>query len=200
MMKSTLRVFLAAFAGVFLATAIGQLTSSKVQKSDEIIHKSRQLDLLNHLVPLVLTKDQINKLLVVLEKCRANVDKIKQLEATDMFKYEGKINEAISKGINQDLVPSKDLLKELSRLYNGFTIRRQVAANENADLVVEVVQKEFNAGQIKAAANSLDIKVYEPKIDEKTLTEEYKLRYFIKDVILDPQGYDLLLKMSKVAK
>lgn len=199
-MNSMLRVFVAAFAGMSLAVGMAQLTSQRIQKSDDIIHKARQLDLLNHLVPLLLTKDQINKLLVVVEKGRAKVDQIKQLEASDMLKYDGKINDAINKGINNDLVPSKDLLNELSRLFNGFHIRRQVAANENADLILEVLRKELNAGQIKAAANSLDIKAYEPNIDEKTLTEEYRLRYYIKDVILDPQAYDLLMKMSKVSK
>jgi hypothetical protein len=200
-MKTLLRAFLGAFLGVWLAIGItGQLTPDKAAKSLELLTKSRQLDLLNHMVPLIMTKEQINRILVPVEKARASVERIKLMEANDLIKYESKINDAVTKGINRDQVPAKALLVELNKLYTGFTIRRNVAAGENADLVYEVLQKELNAGQLKAAANSLDIKAYDPNIDPAKLTEEAKIKFFIKDIFLDPACYDLLVKMSKAEK
>lgn len=196
-MKSFLRVFFAALAGMSLTVAVTQLTQAKSNKSDEIIHKARQLDLLNHLVPLVLTKDQMNKILVAVEKARSKVSQIEQMEATDLLNYESKINDAINKGISRDLVPSKDLLKELNRLFSAFTVRRQIAAGENADAVLAVLKSTLNAGQIKAAANSEDMKAFDPNLDPAKLSDDDKLKFYIKDIVLDPQAYDLLMRMSK---
>ncbi len=199
-MKSFIRVFFAAFLGACVAVALtSQLSTEKANKSYELLTKARQLDLLNHMVPLVMTKEQINKMLVVVEKARANVEKIKLMEANELIQYETKINDAISKGVNKDQVPAKNLMVEINRLFNAFSVRRTVAAGENADLVYEVLKKEFNAGQFKAAANSIDMKAYEKDIDVTKLTDEAKVKFFIKDIFLDPACYDLLLKMTKTS-
>lgn len=196
-MKTFIRVFLAVLAAMSVTVAFSQLSPEKAKKSDDILKKARQLDLLNHLLPLVLTKDQINKLLVVVEKSRARVDQIRQMEATDLLKYETKVDDAVSKGVNKDMVPAKALLVELNKLFTAFGIRRSIAAGENADEVLAVFKKELNEGQRKAAMNSHDIKAFDPKIDVSKLTDDDKLKFYIKDVILDPYAYDLLIRMSK---
>lgn len=198
-MNSALRVFIAAFAGASVAVAWSQFTPARAKKSDEILVKARQLDLLNHLLPLVMTKDQLNKVLTVVERCRAKVDRIRLDEANELLKYEPKIIDAIDRGVNKDLVPSKTLMVDLAKSFNAFSIRRQVAAGENADEVLAVMKKELNAGQLKAAANSHDHKVYDPNLDVSKLTEDDKLKFYIKDVILDPSCYELLIKLTKSA-
>ena len=137
------------------------------------------------------------KILVAVEKARSKVSQIEQMEATDLLNYESKINDAINKGISRDLVPSKDLLKELNRLFSAFTVRRQIAAGENADAVLAVLKSTLNAGQIKAAANSEDMKAFDPNLDPAKLSDDDKLKFYIKDIVLDPQAYDLLMRMSK---
>lgn len=199
-MNSALRVFIAAFAGASVAVAWSQFTPARAKKSDEILVKARQLDLLNHLLPLVMTKDQLNKVLTVVERCRAKVDRIRLDEANELLKYEPKIIDAIDRGVNKDLVPSKTLMVDLAKSFNAFSIRRQVAAGENADEVLAVMKKELNAGQLKAAANSHDHKVYDPNLDVSKLTEDDKLKFYIKDVILDPSCYELLIKLTKTAR
>jgi len=198
-MKSTFRVFIAAFVGASVAVAFSQFTPARAKKSDEILVKARQLDLLNHLLPLVMTKDQLNKVLGVVEKCRSKVDRIRLDEANELLKFEPKIDDAINRGVNRDLVPSKTLMVDLAKNFNAFSIRRQVAAGENADDVLAVMKKELNAGQLKTAANSHDLKVYDPNVDPSKLSEDDKLKFYIKDVILDPSCYDLLIKLTKTA-
>lgn len=198
-MKNVFRVFVAAFVGASVAVAWSQFTPAKAKKSEEILIKARQLDLLNHMLPLVMTKDQLNKVLAVVEKCRAKVDRIRLDEANELLKFEPKIIDALNRGVNKDLVPSKALMVELNKSFTMFSIRRSAAAGENADDVLVVMKKELNAGQLKTAANSHDLRVYDPNIDPSKVSEDDKLKFFIKDVILDPNCYDLLIKLTKTS-
>ena len=199
-MKSFIRVFLAVLAAMSVTVALTQLSPDKAKKSDEILIKMRQIDLLNFMVPLVLTKDQINKLLVVVEKCRAKVEQVRNDEATELLKFDSKVTDAVNKGINKDITPGKTLMIELNNNLTKFAFRRQLTGDENADLVLAVFKKELNEGQRKAAMNAHDIKAFDPRVDVSKLTDDDKLKFFIKDVILDPYAYDLLMRMSKVER
>src|SRR5688500_1496790 len=196
-MKSTIRVFLAILAAMSMTFASAQLAPCKANKSDDILKKARQLDLLNHHLPLVLKKDQINKLLVVVEKARARVDQIRALEASDLLKFETKVDDAVNKGVNKDMVPAKSLLVELNKLFTAFSIRRAIAATENAEEGLAVSKKKLNEGQRKAAMNSHECKAFDPNVDVAKLSDDDKLKFYIKDVVLDPYAYDLMIRMSK---
>lgn len=199
-MKTFIRVFFAVLAAMSVTVALTQLSPDKAKKSDEILVKIRQIDLLNFMVPLILTKDQINKLLVVVEKCRSKVDQVRNEEATELLKFDSKVTDAVNKGINKDITPGKTLMIELNNNITKFAFRRQLVADENADLVLAVFKKELNEGQRKAAMNAHDIKAFDPRVDVSKLTDDDKLKFFIKDVILDPYAYDLLMRMSKVER
>jgi|CXWL01.1.fsa_nt_gi hypothetical protein len=173
--------------------------SDKGKRSEAVLKKARQLDLLNHLLPLTLTKPQINNLLGPIEKCRRKVKEIEDMEATDLIKFEARIDTAVAEGADKGKVPSIDFLKELSRLVNAFYVRRQIAAGENAEIVLAEIKKSWNKGQLTVAANSLNLKEYDPNYDSKTATEDYKLSFYIKDILLDPQAYEVLVRMSKRA-
>lgn len=199
-MKSFMRIFLAVLAAMSVTVALTQLAPDKAKKSEEILIKMRQIDLLNYIVPLVLTKDQINKLLVVVEKCRSKVDQVRNDEAAELLKFESKVTDAVNKGINKDITPGKTLMIELNNNLTKLAFRRQIVGDENADQVLAVFKKELNEGQRKAAMNAHDIKAFDPRVDVSKLTDDDKLRFFIKDVILDPNAYDLLIRMSKVER
>lgn len=198
-MKSLVRVFVASIAVIAAVSAPAQLQNDRAKRSEEILIKMRQLDILNHLVPVLMSKDQINKLLIPVEKAREKVKQIQDMEASDLAKFESKINDAIDKGLNKDLVPSRPLMVELAKLMQAFAIRRDIARGENADLVLEVMKKELNEGQLKAAMNSHDLKAYDPRLDVAKLSDDDKLKFYIKDIILDPYAYDILIKLSKKA-
>ena len=182
-----------------VSIAVGAQTNDEAKRSDAILMKARQLDLLNHMLPMTFTKSQINALLVPIEKARQNVKKIASMEAADLAKFEAKIGSAVDSGVNDAKVPSPDLLKEVNRLFTAFTVRRQIAAGENADLVYEVMLKVLNKGQLAVAAKTIDPNAYDPTVDLKTWTDEMRTKLFIKDVLLDPASYDLMVKMSKKA-
>jgi hypothetical protein len=196
-MKTVLRLFLAALAGAAVVVAVSQVSPDKARRSDEILRKMRQIDLLNHILPVLLTKDQINRLLPAIERARSKVNTVQNEEANELIKFESKVDDAIAKGIQRELTPAKTLLIELNNNLTKFAFRRQLTGEENADMVLAVVKKELNAGQIKAMANSHDIAAFDPRVDVSKLTEDDKLKFFIKDVLLDPQAYDLLVKLAK---
>lgn len=198
-MKSLLRAFVASIVVIAAVSTPAQLQTDRAKRSEEILIKMRQLDILNHLVPVLMSKDQINKLLIPVEKAREKVKQIQDMEASDLAKFESKINDAIDKGLNKDLVPSKPLMVELAKLMQAFAIRRDIARGENADLVLAVMKKELNEGQLKAAMNSHDLKAYDPRLDVSKLGDDDKLKFYIKDILLDPYAYDILIKLSKKA-
>ncbi len=180
------------------STTLAQ-TTDKAKRSDGILKKARQLDLLNHLLPLTLTKAQINSLLAPIEKCRRKVKEIEGLEADDLIKYEARIESVVADGADKGKVPSIDFLKEMNKLFIAFSVRRQIAAGENAEIVLAEIKKSWNKGQLTVASKSIDIKAYDPTYDAATATEDFKLSFYIKDILLDPQAYEVLVRMAKRA-
>lgn len=167
------------------------------ERSFEVQRKMRQLDLLNQLLPLLLTKDQILKILPAIERARQNVRDIERLEAQDLARLETRLTEAVKAGVESQKLPDREFMVELSKLVRAFSIRRQVAAAENVTTVLEVFNAQLNAGQKKAAANSLNPKLYDPKADLETMTDEQKIRLYIQEILLDPLAYELLKDLQK---
>lgn len=178
--------------------AMGQTSDAAAKRSTEILKKARTLDLLNHILPLLLTKEQINQMLPAIERTRAKVRAIEKAEAEDLAKYEKKLDDAIAQGFEKERVPGRTVLNEISKLFQALAIRRQIAAEENAEDMLTVVKKALNAGQLKTMAGSLDMKVYLPGVDPATITEDMKIKVYIKDVLLDPLSYDFLVRLSRI--
>ncbi len=197
-MKRVLLAAILVFSLAGSALALNQDTPAS-KRADAIVNRARQLDLLNHILPLLLTKDQINKILPVIEKCRGKVKQVMAKEAENLKLVEIEVEKAYEDGIKKGAVPSRALLEKLNRLFFGFSILRNAAASENADDVYAVMKSCMNEGQLKVAANSIDIKRYNPQADTSKMSDEEKIKFFIKDVMLDPLSYDVLVALAKIA-
>lgn len=196
-MKRVLIATLCLFSLVGAANA--QLSDAAAKRSEAIVKRMRQLDLLNHIIPLALTKDQINKILPVIEKCRQKVKQIQSMEADDLKKVEIECDKAYDDGVKKNNVPDVALLKKLNMLMIAFAIRRDVAINENTDDMMAIMKSTLNAGQLKVAAHSLDVKQYDPKAEPSKMSDDEKMKFYIKDVMLDPLAYDVLIQLAKIA-
>jgi hypothetical protein len=181
------------------STASIQDAETRGAKSNEILTQMRQLDLLNQILPLLMNKDQIGKLLTAIEKARANVRNIEQLEDQDLAKQAQKVSEATKAGFDQQKLPERELLVELNKLVRAFSIRRQVAIGENVTTVKEAFDAVLNPGQRKAAANSLNPGLFDPSLKVEQMSEEQKIRFFIQEILLDPLAYDVLKRLQKSA-
>ncbi|MBC8066639.1 MAG: hypothetical protein H7Y17_17545 [Chlorobia bacterium] len=179
---------------VFSCAALSQVTD-KGKQSAATLDKMRQIDLLNHLVPLAMNKDQIRKVLPVIEKARRDVRTQEDEEAKFLSQSAAKVDKAVENGIKGD-VPDKQLLRELNAMIRLFSMKRKEIGDDNAKMVMEVAKTTFNAGQLKAMANSLDFKVYYPGVKPEEVKDEDKINLFIREILLDPLAYDLLVKMQ----
>lgn len=179
-----------------VGSASAQPQSEKAKRSGETLDKMRQLDLLNQLLPLVMNKDQIRKILPAVEKARQDVKAEENLEADLIAKYAARVDQAVKDGIDKGDVPDKKFLVELNALIRTMTMRRNAIAKDNVDLVLEAMKKNLNAGQLKAAANSLNPTVFMSGVKVEELKEDDKLMLFIREIMLDPLAYDILVRMQ----
>lgn len=183
----------------FFGIGHGMQTPEEIKKSEQTMMKLRQIDLLNQIIPLALTKDQIDKILPVVERARAKVKQIQKAEAEQLAKLDGKISAAIKDAEDKQVAPPKALLDELAKATFDMGMKRRVAIDENTDAVIATFNEVCNAGQKKAAINSLAPELIDPTLDSKKMTDDDKLRFFVREILLDPQSYDVLLALEKTA-
>jgi hypothetical protein len=192
-MKNLLLVFVLIFGLVAFDAA---QDSDKAKRSNAILEKMRQIDLLNQLVPLVMTKDQIRKLLPVIERARQDVRKQQAEEADLLLKYQARIEKAVADGTDKGIVPEKAFLKELNAVVLTMTMKRNAVASDNTDAVLAAMKSTLNVGQLKAAGNSLNPRVFDTGIKPEEMKDDDRLKLFVREIMLDPLSYDVLLKMQ----
>ncbi len=169
-------------------------------RADSITLKARRVDLLNQLLPLVLTKAQLDKILPAIEKARNEVRKAEVIEYDMLVKIEPKLDLAIKEALEEQKMTHEDIMKEAIATFKTIGMRRNAIVSDNTDMVMEVFEKELNAGQKKAAANALRPSLMAPDADPGKLSDEVKMRFFVQYIILDREAYDLMLTMSQKRK
>ncbi len=198
-MKRTLR-------SIFVALAILAVTpfalaqdaaAERERKSAEVLTKMRQVDLLNQILPVALTKAQIEKILPVIEKCRQLVKQTEIEEAGILASLDKRLTETVKAGIEKQDVPNKEYLAELAKAYTAMGDKRRKVATANVIAATMAFTEACNKGQQKTAGNSLNPRYIDPSLKLEELTDAQRLQYWIQDVLLDPRAYDLLVKMAK---
>lgn len=196
-MKHLLLVLVLAFSLLGISTA---QDSEKTKIANATLERMRQLDLLNQLIPLVMTKEQIRKLLPAIEKARRDV-KIQQAEEADLIGREAaRVQKAVEDGINKGDVPDVKLLRDLNALIRFMSMKRDAVASDNTKDVMTAMKATLNAGQLKAAGNSLNPRVYETKVKPEEMKDDDRLELFVREIMLDPLAYDILVKMQAGAR
>ncbi len=192
--------FLAAVLCALLASfavAGAPAIQSQEALATEIGKKIRQLDLLNQILPVLMTKEQLKLLIPVVMKARNEERELSAKEFKMMVEKEAKVTAAIKEAKEKKLVPSRELVAELGQMYLAFSIGRQILIESQVENVRLAMEKHLNKGQIKAAANALNPKIFDPKADLDAITEAQKLKLWIRNILLDPLAYELLVDLSK---
>ena len=195
-MKRTLVIALAAVC----LTGLARANVVPVQQNPDATRiglKIRQLDLLNQILPVLMTREQIRKLLPIVEGVRQKQKDIEAKELEQMKLVENDVDKALAGGLEKGKVPSEELFAKLQKLTFAFQVTRQVHTAQSVEKVLEFMKKELNEGQRKAASNALDPRIFDPKADVTTMSDDEKLKYWIRAVLLDYESYDLLVKLSK---
>lgn len=194
MIRTILSLFLCLLvAGISSA----QEDTSRQKDTEAIFTKLKQLDLMNQILPMLMTKDQLKKILPVVEKARQRVKQAQLKEYEALKKFEGRITEARKKAIDSGQVPGRQLLNEIIKMFQAMEIARTMIADENTDAIIAVFKSTLNEGQIKAAANDLNPKLFDPSLKPEEMSADQKLRFFVKEIFLDPAAYDVLVILSQ---
>ncbi|MFY9233079.1 MAG: hypothetical protein WAO58_01315 [Fimbriimonadaceae bacterium] len=185
------------FCLAIAAICAAQPVTEQTKHTEAMLNKVKQLDVMNQILPMLMTKEQIKNILPSVEKARARVKAAQNKEYTALKAFEARLNEAYKKAIETGQTPGRALQAEIIRMFQEKGLERMLIAEENTDLVVEALKKHLNAGQIKAATNALDPKVFDPSLKPEEMTSEQKLRFFVKEIFLDPVAYDVLILLGK---
>jgi hypothetical protein len=193
-MKTRLLTFLGLIL-VFVPAAFAQ----QVDETTIVYQKIAKMDALYNILPLFLTKAQIDQLLPVLEKARANVRDAKKHEDEFFKNLEPDVDEANRLGFEKQQIPSDKMRQKFINAMISFAAERETVSSNNTDLALATFDKVCNVGQIKAAANTVNIKFYVPTAKVEDLSLADKERYFVRFVLLDPVVYEVLLELDKTA-
>ncbi|QYK56581.1 MAG: hypothetical protein KF733_03655 [Fimbriimonadaceae bacterium] len=191
------RLYLALAVLALAGGAFAQPKADPATQATRILEKVRKLDLLNQIVPVLLKPDQLQKLLTPIEKARQADKQLQAKELEEMKAMEARVDKAIDEANKKDLVPSRELLADLIKLFKKFELRRAAMVQEQTDKVFASVKEVLDEGQRKAATNSLDPSIGAQGKDLSKLTDDDKLRAWVRVVLMDPMTYDILKGLLK---
>lgn len=191
-MKHLIRPFVLMVMIACAGMSFGQTdVAGNIQKN---IHK---LDILNQILPVVMTKAQLSEVIKEVEKVRAAAKLVEQQEKTELMAMEGKVNKAVKDSVEKGDLPDDALMTELTELHKKFVTRRTQQMVKNVQAMYEALKKHLNEGQMKAVANSLNPRIFNPDADLTTMSDMEKTTIWIQYVLLDPVAYEVLLDLSK---
>jgi len=174
-------------------------TTAKAAQSEAVVQSIRQIDILNQILPLGIRKEQFNGILTAMEKARQKEKKIRELEDDDLEKIAPDVKGAVKDATEKGKFPDHDMQVRVLKLLNAMAIRRQVAVSEMVQDFVDATANIFDAGQKKVMENSLDKAALDPTVKPAEMSDDQKLKFFVKKVFMDSTAYDLLLKLQKIA-
>jgi hypothetical protein len=198
-MKSFLLCIGLCFALVAAASA-QPISTERGKRSDEIFLKLRKIDLLNQIIPLVLTKDQINKILPSIEQARAKQKLILAQEDDELAKLQSQVDEVYKKAVEDGAFPPKDFSAMISNKTKQMSMKRNIALIEMVEAIQDVVMKVLNEGQRKALVGSFDAKFIDPTKKPEEIKEGTRVRFYVERVLLDPLARELLIEIAEKKK
>jgi uncharacterized protein YejL (UPF0352 family) len=167
--------------------------------SDATNAKIHQLDLLIKLVPLALQKDQFPALFVGLDKAIAYEKVEAEREDKLLADLDPDVTAAVDDAVQKGIYPKRELQEKVQKALSD-TDKKLVLIDANmVILVYNAIQSGLNAGQRKAMAGSFSAAFIDSTVKPEDITDEVKIRYFIRRILLDPAAYKLLKEMEKHA-
>jgi hypothetical protein len=197
-MKFFVRLILTLLVISLVGGATAQTTTSaRVKRSEEILKKIRETELLNQILPVLMTKEQIRKIIPEIEKAREVVRQTEAAELEVLKKLEPEVDAVLKDGYGKSKVPTREFFDQYDKEFKKMRVVRTQIILINSGKVMAVAKEVLNKGQLEAARKALSPTIFEADKDPKTLTDDEKLLMWVRVVLLDPQSYDILIKLSK---
>ena len=195
-MKLRLALIVVALLGVF-ATSFAQLTDEQKKESKQVLYDIRKLELYNFILPVLLEKAQINSLMTILELHRADSRRLEQNEHKYLLEYRQELAVALKEAMDKGKISDPEVMDKVARLFVAFTILRKALVDETAKKLGDEMRLKLNGGQVRAAANSFDPRIFDPSLDPEKMTEAEKLDMWIVVILMDPVAYDIMRELSR---
>ncbi|MGE0002356.1 MAG: hypothetical protein AB7F50_04890 [Fimbriimonadaceae bacterium] len=160
------------------------------------LEKIKRLDIYNQVLPVVMTSEQIKALLPVIEQAQEKERRLIKQEADEMKAMDERFDKALDAAAKGE-VPSRELQQDIHKLFRDFRMRRLALTIDSTEDLVLLLKKTLDEGQIKAVANAISVAEIAPDKKPEDVTEDEKLRGWVRIVLLDPMAYDLLVEMSR---
>jgi hypothetical protein len=162
---------------------------------DPILQTLAEIDISNQILPLLLTKDQTNRLLTVIERARAEAKQQEKKEADALKALKAEAEKVHQEAVKAGKVPSQEFLKKVNDMFAAWEKERLNIRAKNTVLLMASIKEILNEGQIKAAAGVVD-KVYDEQLREfvESPTEDQKLAYYVVHVFLNDTAYEFMRK------
>ena len=191
-----MRTIAAFIALIAFSGAIAQVSTNDPHKMGPTLEKMAELDLANRILPLLLTKDQIKKLLPEIEKARKNVRDQEKKEADRLKALQPEIDKYHAE-IFEGKTPPQAFLDKMTALFKKFDNERIGVKIANALILSEAMNKNLNEGQIKAAVGVVD-KIYDEQNKKwEGGTAAQKLQYYAISIFMGDRAYDLLVRLGR---
>jgi hypothetical protein len=196
MIHRSLFAVLLVLASCSAAFAQAASDAERSRRSEEIMTRAVQIDLLNQILPVLLSTDQLRQLLPTIERIRQRVRETEKLEFDELRKLESKLEAAYKDGMEKGLVPPRELIGEVFSTYSRLGVSRRLMAEKNAQDVLDKFMEVANAGQQKAAAQALNPRTFDASAKPDEMSQEDRLRLYVREILLHPLAYDILVKLS----
>jgi len=158
--------------------------------------KIRRVEILDQLLPVLLTKDQINKLLPKIEKARQLEVDLQKKELGMLKDFEPLVDTELDNGIKKQMITSAEFNTKYLTLLAKVKAGRAGLIALSTGMVYEEMKKVLNAGQMTAAAKAVPAHLLGGRPLDQVPQEE-KLQVWIREVMLDRASYDLLVDMTR---
>jgi len=183
-----------------LSVSSAQVTTDKGGKSDQILMKMHEVDMLLQILPLLLKKEQINdKILPTIEKARDLLRKEEAYEDDELAKLEPILDDAISGAYTKGAYPARKTTDEVATKTKNLSLKRSIVELEMVGSITDMLKVTLDAGQMKAMLGSFDPKFIDPSIKPEAMTDDLKMNFFVRRVFMDATTYEILKKLGKPA-
>ncbi len=190
-----------AFCLALVGTASAQpISTERGKRSDEIFTKLRKIDLLNQILPLLLSKDQINKILPAIEQARAKQKMILGQEDDELAKLQAQVDEVYMKAVEKNEYPPKEFSAMIAAKTKSMSMKRSIALIEMVEVIQDLLVKVLNEGQKKALVGSFDARFIDPTKKPEDIAEGTRIRFYVERVLLDPLTRELLIEIAEKKK
>jgi hypothetical protein len=194
-MTRRLSLVLLLLSGLAALAPAQRLTADQREESDRVLKKIRSMELYNQILPVLMSADQVKALLPIIEKHRADADRFEVDEHRLLLQLEKDVDAAVTNAREKGQLPGPKILSDANIHFKAFLMKREALIADTVSKLKTVMNEKLNAGQVKAAAHAFNPVVF--GIKEEELTEDKRLDYWVRAVLMDNQAYPILIELSK---